>query len=51
VPVLGAVTAIANERDLLAEKRLNRGIRLRIWLTFIIIAIVGYLRVSPDLLK
>ena len=51
IPVLGAVTAIANEKDLLAEKRLDRGIRLRIWLTFIIIAIVGYLRISPELLK
>ncbi len=51
VPVLGAVTAIANDKDLLAEKRLDRGIRLRIWLTFIIIAIVGYLRISPELLK
>ncbi len=51
VPVLGAISAIANDKDLLVERRLNRGIRLRIWLTFIIIAIVGYLRVSPDFLK
>ncbi len=51
VPVLGGITSITNSDDLKEERKLDRGIRMRIWLTFIIIAVVGYLRISPNLLK